>query len=82
LILITNERVGNHEDHIYEYRPAERPQIKIDCHEIIEAGFVDPDELAGADHVIQNYFRAVAKQKNVEIVDLALSRSYSGKKRS
>jgi hypothetical protein len=42
LILITNKRLESGQYHVYEYRLAERPQIKIDNWEIVEARFLNP----------------------------------------
>jgi 8-oxo-dGTP pyrophosphatase MutT (NUDIX family) len=42
LTLLTNTRGGSCQYHVYEYRPAERPQIKIDNWEIVEARFLNP----------------------------------------
>jgi 8-oxo-dGTP pyrophosphatase MutT (NUDIX family) len=41
LILITNKRLESGQYHVYEYRLAERPQIKIDNWEIVEAKFLN-----------------------------------------
>jgi hypothetical protein len=42
LIPITDERSGSLRHHLYECRLAERPQIKIDNWEIVEARFLNP----------------------------------------
>ncbi len=42
LILITNKRLASCQYHVYEYRLTERPQIKIDNWEIVEARFLNP----------------------------------------
>ena len=61
LVLITNERVGSLEDHIYEYRPADCPQTEIDHWEIAEARFIDPNELGDEDDLVRNYLRAATR---------------------
>ena len=42
LIPITDERLGSRLYYLYECRMAERPQIKIDNWEIVEARFLNP----------------------------------------
>lgn len=54
---IADEPVGRHHEHLYEYRPAERPQVRIDDWEIIEAEFVDPGQLASGDYQIGGNLR-------------------------
>ncbi len=42
LIPITDERLGSRRYHLYECRLAERPQIKANSWEIVEARFLNP----------------------------------------
>ena len=49
LVLVTDEPVGRYHEHIFQYCPSERPKIRIDNWEIIDAEFVDP-RLLGTSH--------------------------------
>jgi hypothetical protein len=53
LMLITSERNGRLEKHISQYRLSERPRVRIDNGEIVEAPFVDPAVLQDRDPLIR-----------------------------
>ncbi len=55
LILVAKQTWELYNDSIYEYRPAERPEVRIDNWEIIEARFVDPKTFDGRQKLVGDY---------------------------
>ncbi|MCP5373088.1 MAG: NUDIX domain-containing protein [Hyphomicrobiales bacterium] len=43
---------------IYEYRPRHRPTLRIDNREIVEAVFLDPDEIGDPTSVLRRYLKS------------------------
>lgn len=59
LVLVTDSPVGRYHDHVFACRLGERPAVRIDDWEIVEALFVEPAELAaGAYRIEGNLKRA------------------------
>lgn len=63
LILVGKETWELYNDKIYEYRPAERPEVRIDNWEIIEARFVDPKAFNGGQRLVGEYLRRAARSR-------------------
>jgi ADP-ribose pyrophosphatase YjhB (NUDIX family) len=57
LVLVTDEPAGRYHEHIFECHAPERPRIRIDNWEIIEAEFVDPDRLVAGDYRLAGNLR-------------------------